>query len=146
MQPPPQPTGDILGGLFLALGLLMVLWRPGPNCWIGVRLPWTLADREIWDKSWRLAAMFCLGMGVGALVSWKIFIISLIHLAVLGILYPMYQYRRKYGTLKYWRGEGRLDFRPQARCPACGHLVKLNSSSALPDFLCEQCGFRGRDR
>ena len=94
----------------------MLLRRHGPNLWIGVRLPWTLADRDIWDKSWRLAAMFLLGMGAGILVSWKLFWIAVAHLIILGILYPVFLYRRKYGTLRYWKDQGWIDYRPVARC------------------------------
>jgi len=94
----------------------MLLWRKGPNWWIGVRIPWTYADRQIWDKSWRLAAMFLLGMGMGALISWKFFFIMVAHLVILGILYPIWLYRRKYGTLRYWKDLGWIDYRPVARC------------------------------
>ena len=48
--------------IFGGLGVYMLLRRHGPNLWIGVRLPWTFADRAIWDKSWRLSATFLLGM------------------------------------------------------------------------------------
>lgn len=130
----------LLAGVFLGLGGLMLVWRKGPNCWIGVRLPWTFADREIWDKSWRLSAMFLVGMGVGALFSWKIFIISLIHLVVLGVLYPIYLYRRKYGTLSTWKEVGWLGYRPAAKCRQCGHLQKLNGVEDLTTARCGACG------
>jgi hypothetical protein len=122
------------------LGVLMLLWRPGPNLWIGVRLPWTLADRQIWDKSWRLAAMFLLGMGLGPLISWKFFIIALIHLVVLGILYPVYLYRRRYGTWRYWKDQGWTDFRPVVRCRHCGHFQKLSFGDDPGACRCEACG------
>jgi hypothetical protein len=118
----------------------MLVWRKGPNCWIGVRLPWTFADREIWDKSWRLAAVFLLGMGVGVLASWEIFVISTAHLIILGILYPIYLYRRKYGTLRYWKDTGWLGYRPVAKCPGCGHLQKLNLTGNPGLITCEVCG------
>ncbi len=130
-----------MAGVFLALGLLMLVWRKGPNCWIGVRLPWTFADRQIWDKSWRLSAMFLTGMGVGALVSWKIFLISLAHLVILGMLYPVYLYRRKYGTLRYWREGGGLSFHPMACCPECGEVQKLQDAEELPGLKCARCGY-----
>ncbi len=130
----------LMAGVFLGLGGLMLVWRKGPNCWIGVRLPWTFADREIWDKSWRLAAVFLVGMGVGALFSWKIFFISIAHLVILGILYPIYLYRRKYGTLSYWKDVGWLDYRPVARCRNCGHLQKMNPAGNPEISTCEACG------
>jgi hypothetical protein len=136
----PGAVGYLLAAVCGGLGGLMLLWRPGPNLWMGVRLPWTFADRRIWDKSWRLAALFLMGMAVGALFSWKIFVISLVHLLVLGILYPLYLYRRKYGTLRYWKDLGRKEYRPVARCRSCGHLQKLADSSALDAARCEACG------
>jgi hypothetical protein len=129
-----------MAGVFLGLGGLMLVWRKGPNSWIGVRLPWTYADREIWDKSWRLAAVFLVGMGAGAWFSWKIFFISTAHLVILGILYPIYLYRRKYGTLRYWKDTGWLDYRPVAKCPNCGYLQKLNLTGTPEIIACEACG------
>ncbi len=119
----------------------MFFWRPGPNWWIGVRVPWTFADRRIWDKSWRLSATFLLGMGLGILVSWKFFFIGLAHLIILGLLYPIYLYRRKYGTLKYWKDVGWIDYRPVTRCRQCGQLQKLADAESLKEARCEACGF-----
>jgi len=123
------------------LGILMLFWRPGPNWWIGVRTPWTFADRKIWDKAWRLAAVFLLGMGIGILISRKLFFISLLHLVILGLLYPMFLYRRKYGTLRYWKDVGWIDYRPVARCRRCGHFQKLNDGAVFKEARCEACGF-----
>ena len=119
----------------------MFFWRPGPNWWIGVRIPWTFADRTIWEKSWRLSATFLLGMGLGILVSWKFFFIGLAHLIILGLLYPIYLYRLKYGTLKYWKDVGWIDYRPVARCRQCGQLRKLGDAESLKEARCEACGF-----
>jgi hypothetical protein len=130
------PLALICGGL----GVYMLLRRHGPNCWIGVRLPWTFADRDIWDKSWGLAAMFLLGMGVGILVSLKLFFIAAAHLIILGVLYPVFLYRRKYGTLRYWKDQGRLDYRPVARCALCGHFQRLAGPADLDRGACEACG------
>lgn len=122
------------------LGLLMWFWQPGPNCWIGVRLPWTFADRALWDRSWRLASRILVIMGVNALWSWKAFFITLAHLLVLSVAWPLYLYRRKYGTLSYWKGQGCLAYRPAARCRGCGYLQKLADAAALPLSHCEACG------
>lgn len=129
-----------MAAVFLGLGGVMLVWRKGPDCWIGVRLPWTFADREIWDKSWRLAAMFLVGMGVGTLASWKVFFISVAHLVILGILYPIYLYRRKYGTLRYWKDTGWPGYRPVAKCPQCGFLQKLDGAEELSNAPCKGCG------
>ena len=132
----------LLALIFGGLGVYMILRRHGPNLWIGVRLPWTFADRDIWDKSWRLAAMFLLGMGVGILVSLKLFWIMVAHLIILGVLYPVFLYRRKYGTLRYWKDQGWIDYHPVARCRRCGHYQKLASYADLGRTACEACGVK----
>ena len=94
----------------------MVFWRPGPNLWFGVRLPWTLADPYIWDKSWRLASRLLMVMGITALISWRAFWISTAHLVGLSCLYTAILYRWKYGTWRFWKEAGWIDYRPVARC------------------------------
>jgi hypothetical protein len=136
----PTSAAYLLALIFGGLGVYMLLRRHSPNLWIGVRLPWTFADREIWDKSWRLAAMFLLGMGTGILVSLKLFWIMVAHLIILGILYPVFLYRRKYGTLRYWKDQGWIDYHPVARCRVCGHYQKLASNNDLGRTACEACG------
>ena len=136
----PTAAVYLLALIFAGLGGYMLLRRHGPNLWIGVRLPWTLADRDIWDKSWRLAAMFLLGMGAGILVSLKLFFIAVAHLIILGVLYPVFLYRRKYGTLRYWKDQGWIDYHPVARCALCGHFQRLAGHADLDRGACEACG------
>jgi len=136
----PTSAAYLLALIFGGLGLYMLLRRHSPNLWIGVRLPWTFADRDIWNKSWRLAAMFLLGMGAGILVSLKLFWIAVAHLIILGVLYPVFLYRRKYGTLRYWKDQGWIDYHPVARCRRCGHYQKLASHADLVRAACEACG------
>ncbi|MEW6660308.1 MAG: SdpI family protein [Thermodesulfobacteriota bacterium] len=135
----PKGVSYLLAAVCGGLGVLMLLWRPGPNCWIGVRLPWTFADRQIWDKSWNLGAIFLLGMGIGALVSRTFFFIALAHLLILGILYPIFLYWRKYGTLRYWRDTGWLGYHPMVRCRHCQHRQRLPEAGALAQARCESC-------
>jgi len=118
----------------------MVFWRPGPNLWFGVQLPWTLADPYIWDKSWRLASRFLMVMGITALISWRAFGISTAHLVGLSCLYPAILYRFKYGTWRFWKEAGWIDYRPVARCALCGHFQKLASHADLDRGACEACG------
>ncbi len=139
MEPPPPFLRYLLAAILLGLAGYMFLRRHGPNPWIGVRLPWTMADREIWDKSWFLAALILVGMGVGVLVSWTLFIASLIALIVLGIFYPFFLYYRRYGTWRYWKDIGWLDYRPAARCAQCGHIQKLENAGELAGTPCENC-------
>jgi hypothetical protein len=136
---PPAAT-YCMAVVFGGLGIYMLLRRHGPNLVIGVRLPWTLADRHIWDKSWRLGAMFLVGMGIGALISWTFFFIAAAHLIILGILYPVLLYRLKYGTLRFWKDQGWADYRPVVRCEHCGHWQKLGDAADLDGCTCEACG------
>jgi SdpI/YhfL family protein len=118
----------------------MLFWRPGRNLWVGVRLPWTLADAAIWKKSWRLASRLLMVMGVTALISWRAFWISTAHLIGLSCLYTVILYRWKYGTWRFWKEIGWIDYRPVVRCAHCGHFQKLRNESEAPVVICEACG------
>jgi hypothetical protein len=118
----------------------MAFWRPGPNLRFGVRLPWTLADPYIWNKSWRLASRLLMVMGVTSLISWRAFWISTAHLVGLSCLYTVILYRWKYGTWRFWKESGWTAYRPVARCGGCGHLQKLASHTDLGRGDCEACG------
>lgn len=122
----------------------MLFWQPGPNLWFGVRLPWTLADPHIWKKSWRLASRLLMIMGVTALISWRAFFISTAHLVGLSCLYPALLYRWKYGTFKFWKAPGWIDYRPMGRCRHCGHLQKLPFGGDQAACTCEACGWSCR--
>ncbi len=123
----------------------MLFWRPGPNLWFGVRLPWTLADPWIWNKSWRLASRLLMVMGVTALISWRAFFISTAHLVGLTCLYTVILYRWKYGTWRFWKSRGWINFHPVVRCVECGHFQKLHSHADLKG-ACEVCGAKLPDR
>ncbi len=129
----------MVSALCWALGLLMAFWRPGPNLWFGVRLPWTLADPWIWNKSWRLASRLLMVMGITVLISWRAFYISTAHLVGLSCLYTVILYRWKYGTWRFWKGHGAIDYRPVARCRVCGHFHKLDCAGDLAERSCEAC-------
>ena len=124
----------------------MVCWQPGRNFWFGVRLPWTLADAAIWQKSWRLASRLLMVMGVTALISWRAFWISTAHLFGLSCLYPVILYRWKYGTWRYWKDIGWIDYRPVGRCAHCGHYQKIRDENELLVASCEACGHLCRSR
>jgi SdpI/YfhL protein family len=135
------PLGrDILAGLCLGVGGLMHLWRMGPNGWIGVRTPWTFADRYIWDRSWTMAALLAVGMGLAALWSLPLFFAVAFATIALSILYPLYLYRRKYGTWRYWKDIGWNAYRPAVRCDRCGHIERLNNADELAVARCRDCG------
>jgi hypothetical protein len=132
--------------VFSLLALLLFLWRPGPKWWIGVRLPWTFADREIWDIAWVVAGLFCLIIAITVLVSALAFYISLALFLIVCLVHPLYFYRRKYGTLNFWKDVGWIDYRPVVRCRHCGHLQKLKDAANLPAAVCEACGLLCRSR
>ena len=135
----PRTVSYLLAAVLGGTGVTMLFWRRGPNPWMGVRLPWTFADRQIWDKSWRLASVFLTGMGVWALFYWRLFFVALAHFIVLAILYPIFLYWRKYGTLRYWKDLGWTAYHPVARCHSCGHFQKLPEAGALAGARCEAC-------
>ena len=118
----------------------MLFWQPGPNLWFGVRLPWTLADTVIWKKSWRLASRLLMVMGVTVLISWRAFYISTAHLLGLTCLYTVLLYRWKYGTWRFWKDSGWIDYHPVVRCAHCGHFQRLRDVAELAVAICEACG------
>jgi hypothetical protein len=124
----------------------MLFWRPGPNRWFGVPLPWTLADGAIWKKSWRLASRLLMVMGVTVLISWRAFYISTAHLIGLSCLYTVLLYRWKYGIFRFWKDSGWIDYRPVVRCLHCGHFQKLGNDQELAGAVCESCGLYCRSR
>jgi hypothetical protein len=140
MDQTPPILRYLLATILLGLAGYMLLRRHGPNPWIGVRLPWTFADREIWDKSWLLVVLIVVGMGLGVLVSWTLFIVSLIALIILGVSYPFSLYYWKYGTWRYWKDTGWLEYRPAAKCSQCGHIQKLTDAEELAGTHCGACG------
>ena len=135
----------ILGAFCLGFASVMFFWNPGPNGLIGVRLPWTFADREIWNKSWRLANFLLIVMGAGAMVSFPAFIGATVMLTVSCLAYPWQLYRSKYGTTRYWKDPGCMAYRPVARCSHCGHLQNLASDQDLSKATCEACGLPVRN-
>ena len=130
----------LLSAVFGLLAVLLLLWRPGPKWWIGVRLPWTFADRQIWDTSWVIAGLFCLVLAVAVLFSAIAFYLALALFFIVSIVYPIYSYRQKYGTLEFWKDVGWTGYRPVVRCGHCGHIQKLKDEAQLPVAICEACG------
>ena len=124
----------------------MVFWQPGRNPWFGVPLPWTLADAAIWKKSWRLASRLLMVMGLTVLFSWRAFFISTAHLIGLSCLYTVLLYRWKYGTWRFWKDFGWIQYHPAVRCAHCGHFQKLREADDVLVAVCEACGHLCRSR
>jgi hypothetical protein len=136
----PWPAAYGLAAIFGGLAVVMWFWRPGPRWWIGIRTPWTYADREIWDRSWSQASLLLLVMAAGALINWVLLIAALVFLIIWGLGFPMLSYHRKYGTLRFWKDTGWIDYHPVIRCRHCGHFQKLASAGELDHAACEACG------
>ncbi len=136
----PPLARHILAGICLGMCGLMHFWRKGPNCWIGVRTPWTFADRYIWDRSWNMATFMLVGMGLGALWSMPLFFAMVAAMVILSLLYPLLLYHRKYGTWRYWKDIGWKAYRPAARCVQCGHIQRLNDADELAVAHWQACG------
>lgn len=130
----------VLGGL----SVVMWWWRPGPRWWIGVRTPWTYADRGIWDRSWRQAALLLLILAAAALIHWVLLAAAVVLLIIWSLSFPLLLYRRKYGTLRFWKDHGWTDYRPVVRCVHCGHLQNLDYGADPKRSTCEACGLSCR--
>jgi len=142
----PQAVAYGLAVIFAVLGLILLLWRLGPNWWIGVRIPWTYADREIWDKSWVLCGVLLLVTAGAVLFSVMAFVVALVLLVLINLVLPIYLYRRKYGTMSFWKDVGWSAYRPAVRCSHCGHIQKLADETHLQGAVCEACGLICRSR
>jgi uncharacterized membrane protein len=68
-------TGELAGrwliaGFFLFFALIgNVLGKVGPNFWMGVRTPWTLADPQVWTRTHRVAAWTFVAVGLTGFVA-----------------------------------------------------------------------------
>jgi hypothetical protein len=136
----PQSVAFFAAAVCGLLGVVLLIWRPGPKWWIGVRTPWTYADREIWEKAWVQAGVLLLVMAGAALFSATAFFSALALFILISLLQPVYLYRRKYGTLLFWKDIGWVDYRPVVRCRHCGHIQKLEDDQHMGGASCEACG------
>ncbi|MBI3892720.1 MAG: SdpI family protein [Candidatus Wallbacteria bacterium] len=95
-----------IGALVFLGGVQLAFHRSRRNVWSGLRLPWTLADEEIWERSNRVAGYLM------ALYSTLFFLplegrtvamLSLPGAALFGSLsawYARHCYRMKHGTIR----------------------------------------------
>lgn len=56
-----------MGVLFVVIGLVM--GKPRPNWFVGIRTPWTLSSRHSWVRTHRLGGWLFIGIGVVAITS-----------------------------------------------------------------------------
>jgi len=102
---------NIVYAVFIVLGVFLILLNPKPNPWFGVRVPWTMADREIWEKTQLFSGKLIILVGiVGALfnfffkeknftVAFVFLIFCLLLICILSIGYSGKIYKDKYHTL-----------------------------------------------
>lgn len=88
-----------MGILFIALGNYMPKCKQ--NYVFGIRLPWTIADEEVWNKTHRFAGFLWTVGGVvvlatAVLKSFVLFISVTLFIAVVPSVYSFVLYRRKH--------------------------------------------------
>lgn len=91
-------TACIIGALFVVIGNYLPKCRQ--NYTMGIKLPWTLADEENWDKTHRMAGPLYILAGFGFLVcgffGWVIpVIVIIIAAAVIPVVYSFLLSRKK---------------------------------------------------
>lgn len=131
--------GILLSGVFSAAAFLTFYYSDKPNRWIGVRLPWTFADQEIWEKINKAAAILLLLTALFASLGWIFFVLLALLTVIASIFGARNIYQKKYGTLRYCKGPGSMDYRPVACCAKCGHLQNLDSAASLAGARCDSC-------
>ena len=75
--------------------------------------------------------LFCLVIAVAVLFSAIAFYLTLALFFIVSMVYPIYCYRQKYGTLEFWKDVGWTGYRPVVRCSHCGHMQKLRDDTQL---------------
>lgn len=71
---PERNVGRVLvGGIFVFFALLAnLLGKVRPNFFVGIRVPWTLADERVWIATHRLAARLLVATSIlGAVCAWS---------------------------------------------------------------------------
>ena len=89
----------LLGAVFVCLGNYM--GKNHQNASIGIRTPWTLYDREIWNRTHRLAGKLMVLAGIFSMIAScisgmsQIAFAGLILSAILPVFYSFYLYKKK---------------------------------------------------
>jgi len=127
--------------LFVLIGVWLAYWPPKPNWWGGLRVSWTYADPEIWDKGNRATGWTMTISGV-LMAIWVVAgFAAVMILPIAMIPYARHLYKVKYGTGRVWHKEkGWRGYRPVAKCGYCGREVELADAGELATLQCEECG------
>ena len=92
----------LMGGMFVLIGNYLPKCRQ--NHTIGIRLPWTLNDAEVWDRTHRLAGYLYVLTGIAIIVSallvkkngFIVFMVMMMVTTLFSIIYPCVIYRRRH--------------------------------------------------
>ena len=82
----------LVGGMFVSFGLLAnLLGKVRPNFFVGIRVPWTLADDRVWIATHRLAARLLVATSIlGAVGAWSgVPLVLCFSLLMVGVAIPV---------------------------------------------------------
>jgi len=108
-----HPTVLMMPLMFIGLGTLFILMgnymsKIRQNYFIGIKVPWTLADEDNWNKTHRFASWCFVGAGIlmliEAYVLWNAPVIifgSILLAAILPILYSFLLYKKAVHIMKF---------------------------------------------
>lgn len=99
--------GYIIGSIFIFLGALFIFKKVAQNPMIGIRLPWTYIDKEIWYKVHSLTGLLLVIWGLLLILAGNnptkiVFsvVVPVIPLVLIIVVYLLWLYHSKYGTFK----------------------------------------------
>lgn len=108
-----NPTTPMMPAMFVGLGLLFILLgnylsKIRQNYFIGIKLPWTMADEDNWNKTHRYASKIFVAAGILAVVQAVIpflppsaIFIAIISAAILPTIYSFLLYKNAQNQMKY---------------------------------------------
>ncbi len=98
--------------IIIILGILLIALKTSPNPWFGVRVPWTMCDKEIWTRAQIFSGKIMIIIGIfGVMFNYflrhkhffvvlGLLVVSITLIAVTGIGYSAKIYKQKYHSLK----------------------------------------------
>lgn len=91
----------VLAGVFILFALLgNVMGKVRKNFWVGIRVPWTLANDQVWNETHHFAAKLYFWVGTGGFVaaltglSFVPSIVLLVCAALLPVVYSLLRYKQ----------------------------------------------------
>lgn len=84
----------LISGIYIVFGNYMPKCRP--NNTIGIKLPWTLADEEVWTRTHRMAGPLCMVGGfvilLDVFLQWKLVCVMLVTTGVVTVVPAAYSF------------------------------------------------------